>query len=103
MRWPERQAGGNPCQERPHDMREDTTMEITSDTGQLLGMTRLVGLPVKGAYTISEIAAASGVSPTTLRREASRGRLRTFLPPGRERGQLVKPEWFDEWFEEGVR
>lgn len=78
-------------------------MEITSDTGQLLGMIRLIGLPVKGAYTISEIAAASGISPTTLRREASRGRLRTFLPPGRERGQLVKPEWFDEWFEEGVR
>ena len=78
-------------------------MEITGDTGQLLGMVRLVGLPIKGAYTISEIATASGVSPTTLRREASRGRLKTFLPPGRERGQLVKPEWFDEWFARGTR
>jgi len=24
--------------------------------------------------------------------------LQTFLPPGRTRGRLVKPEWFEDWW-----
>ena len=65
-------------------------------------MAREAGLRPKGMYTVREVAEASGVSYRTLCEEASANRLRTFVPQGRERGRLVKPEWFDEWFSGGV-
>lgn len=72
-------------------------------TSELLEMAEIVGLPRKGAYTLREVARASGAAYSTLYEEAVAGRLKTFLPPGRTRGRLVKPEWFDEWWKEGVR
>lgn len=60
------------------------------------------GMPVKNAYRISEVAEASKVSNTTLSEDAKAGRIKTFLPPGRKRGRLVKPEWFEDWWKEGM-
>lgn len=71
-------------------------------TPELLRMARIAGLPAKGAYTLREVARASGTSYTTLYEDAVAGRLQTFLPPGRTRGRLVKPEWFEDWWKEGM-
>ena len=71
-------------------------------TPELLRMARIAGLPAKGAYTLREGARASGTSYTTLYEDAVAGRLQTFLPPGRTRGRLVKPEWFEDWWKEGM-
>lgn len=73
-----------------------------AQVSEFQSMAEDAGLPRKGMYTVREVARVSGVSRTTLQREIEAGRLRTFLPPGRERGRLVKPEWFDEWFSKGV-
>lgn len=64
-------------------------------------MAMAAGLKRKGAYTLPEIATATGISYDALRREANKGAIKTFLPPGRSRGYLVRPEWFDEWWEKG--
>ena len=32
----------------------------------------------------------------------ARGDLKAFMPPGRKRGMLVAPEWFDDWMERGT-
>lgn len=61
------------------------------------------GMPVKFAYSISEVSRASGVASNTLSEDARLGRIQSFLPPGRVRGRLVKAEWFEEWWNEGVR
>lgn len=82
-------------------MRAEALDAIVESTGFAL-MAQEVGLPKKGMYTVREVAEASGVSYRTLCEEASANRLRTFVPLGRERGRLVKPEWFDEWFSAGV-
>lgn len=74
----------------------------SESTPELLRMARIAGLPAKGAYTLREVARASGTSYTTLYEDAAAGRLKTFLPPGRTRGRLVKPEWFEDWWKEGV-
>lgn len=71
-------------------------------TPELLRMACIAGLPAKGAYTLREVARASGTSYTTLYEDAVAGRLQTFLPPGRTRGRLVKPEWFEDWWKEGM-
>ena len=74
----------------------------SESTPELLRMARIAVLPAKGAYTLREVARASGTSYTTLYEDAVAGRLQTFLPPGRTRGRLVKPEWFEEWWKEGM-
>ena len=74
----------------------------SESTPELLRMARIAGLPAKGAYTLREVARASGTSYTTLYEDAVAGRLQTFLPPGRTRGRLVKPVWFEEWWKEGM-
>ena len=66
-------------------------------------MAETAGLPKKGMYTVREVSTATGVAYSTLCGEAANGRLRTFVPPGRSRGRLVRPEWFDEWWTEGAR
>ena len=43
-----------------------------------------------------------GVPCSTVYDEMKSGRLRYHLPPGRKYGQLVKPEWVDEWIEGGT-
>ncbi len=65
-------------------------------------MAKVAGLKPKGAYQLREIEAASGVAYSTISEDAAKGRIKTFLPPGRTRGRLIKPAWFDEWWGEGV-
>lgn len=60
------------------------------------------GLRPKRMYTIAEVARASGVPRSTLAEAAKDGDLKTFMPPGRLRGRLVRPEWFDEWMARGI-
>ncbi len=59
------------------------------------------GLPRKPLYTITEVAHATGVPRTNLAEAARRGDLRTFMPPGRKHGRLVRCDWFDDWFARG--
>lgn len=66
-------------------------------------MAAACGLKVKGMYTMKEVACVTGVPYQTLQEERMRGRLKGFLPEGRTRGWLFKPEWVDEWIEEGTR
>lgn len=60
------------------------------------------GLPAKMAYTVRECSKASGCSVSMLHEAVREGDLKSFTPPGRVRGRLVKPEWFDDWFERGT-
>lgn len=59
------------------------------------------GLPEKIGYTVAEVSRVSGVPRSTLRDAVADGSLESFLPPGRCRGTLVRPEWFDAWWESG--
>ena len=77
-------------------------MEATAEATGFALMAQDAGLQKKAMYTLREVAQASGVAYTTIVEEARDGRLPTFLPPGRTRGRLVKPEWFDAWFAEGA-
>lgn len=78
------QAAGEP--ERPFGLRS---------------MAVAAGLPDKPLYTLAEVAKATGIARSTLDDERRAGRLQAFLPPGKQRGLLVRCEWFDEWFEQG--
>lgn len=60
------------------------------------------GLEKKGMYTMREIAIATGIPYFTVRDERTAGRLKGFLPSGRKQGWYFKPEWVDEWIEEGT-
>lgn len=60
-------------------------------------MAERAGLPDKAAYTLREVSEASRVPYGTLAQCARDGTLKTFLPPGRRRGRLVTPEWFDDY------
>lgn len=64
-------------------------------------MARAAGLREKGMYPLREVSIATGVAVSTLNEEVSAGRLETFLPRGRMRGRLVRPECVDEWIEDG--
>lgn len=64
-------------------------------------LARSAGLPKKRLYTVAEVSKVSGVPKSTLYDAISAGGLRSFTPPGRERGQLVAPEWFDDWMDGG--
>ncbi|MEG2934520.1 MAG: hypothetical protein RR842_13175 [Gordonibacter sp.] len=65
-------------------------------------MAAIAGLKPKGAYQLREIEQASGIAYTTISEDAAAGKIKTFLPPGRKRGRMIKPEWFDEWFGRGI-
>ena len=44
----------------------------------------------------------TGVPYDTLRIECKAGRLRSQLPEGRKVGRMVRPEWVEQWIEEGT-
>ena len=60
------------------------------------------GLPAKLAYTVREVSQVSGIPYSTLQAAVASGALRSFLPPGRTRGRLIKPRWFDAYFNAGT-
>mgnify|MGYP004639312295 CR=1 FL=1 len=61
------------------------------------------GIPAKPLYSLGELADMTGISRTTIYAEAREGHLKTFMPVGKQRGQLVRKEWFDDWFLAGTR
>lgn len=65
-------------------------------------MARELGLPKKLLYSAKEVSKVLGVPCSTVYDEMKSGRLRYHLPPGRKYGQLVKPEWVDEWIAGGT-
>lgn len=66
-------------------------------------MVERAGLKKKAAYSIREASEASGIPYGTLLADARLGTLKTFLPPGRKRGRLVTPEWFDAYWASGIQ
>lgn len=65
-------------------------------------MAAACGLPPKLAYTTKETAGYVGVPYTTLLAEIHAGRLKCFLPNGRERGWVIRPEDVDRWIKDGT-
>lgn len=62
-----------------------------------------LGLPPKLAYTVAEVSQVTGVPVNTIYDEIAARRLHCFLPRGRRRGQLLRPEHVDRWMDEGER
>lgn len=61
------------------------------------------GIPAKPLYSLGELAEMTGIPRTTIYTEARAGKLRTFMPAGKQRGALVRKEWFNDWFSAGMR
>lgn len=59
------------------------------------------GLPERMTYSVSETAAYTGIPYETLLEEIKDGALRAFVRLGRTKGYCIRPEWVDEWLEEG--
>lgn len=66
-------------------------------------MATRAGMVSKPLYTVTEVSKASTIPRRTLWQEIADGRLKSFLPTGSKQGIRIAPEWFDEWFERGVR
>lgn len=60
------------------------------------------GLKRKPYYTVVEVARATGIPESAVRDAKDGGELTYFLPTGRTRGVLFRPEWIDTWMEKGV-
>lgn len=60
------------------------------------------GIRHKLMYTLREASRVTGVPYDTLRIECKAGRLRSQLPEGRKVGRMVRPEWVEQWIEEGT-
>lgn len=65
-------------------------------------MAHELGLPKKLLYSPKEVSRVLGVPYSTVHDEMKAGRLKYHLPPGRKYGQLIKPEWVDEWIVGGT-
>ena len=61
-----------------------------------------LGIRHKLMYTLREVSRATGVAYDTVRLECKAGRMKSHLPEGRKEGRMVRPEWVDEWIEEGT-
>lgn len=71
--------------------------------GVFAGMAEAAGLPAKLGYTAREVAAATGVSYSTVCQCASNGTLESYLPRGMKRGRLMTPAMVDAWLEGGSK
>lgn len=65
-------------------------------------MRKLVAEGCVVMYTLREASRVTGVPYDTLRIECKAGRLRSQLPEGRKVGRMVRPEWVEQWIEEGT-
>lgn len=65
-------------------------------------MAEAAGLKRKPYYTVAEVARSTGIPDGVIRDAKDAGEITYFLPTGRSRGVLFKPEWVDEWLEKGV-
>lgn len=79
----------------------DERFALMAETAPIFArMAQIAGLKPKGAYKIGELSRASGMSYRTMCEAVSSGQIKSKLPPGRVRGKLVEPAWFDAWWEE---
>ena len=76
-------------------------MDAKEGACSLRSMADAAGIPSKRMYSLTEIAYATGIPRSTLAESVRDGDLKAFMPPGRKRGMLVAPEWFDDWMERG--
>lgn len=60
-------------------------------------MAERLGIQPRIAYTLPLLSRITGTPYSTLAAAAHDGRLRSVLPEGRQRGRLVRPEWYEEW------
>lgn len=77
-------------------------MDAKEGACSLRAMADAAGIPSKRMYSLTEIARATGIPRSTLQESVRDGDLKAFMPPGRRRGMLVAPEWFDDWMERGT-
>lgn len=77
-------------------------MDAKEGACSLRSMADAAGIPSKRMYSLTEIARATGIPRSTLAESVRDGDLKAFMPPGRRRGMLVAPEWFDDWMERGT-
>ena len=77
-------------------------MDAKEGACSLRAMADAAGIPSKRMYSLTEIARATGIPRSTLQESVRDGDLKAFMPPGRKRGMLVAPEWFDDWMERGT-
>ncbi len=68
-----------------------------------LAFAQAAGLPPRMAYTVSDTARYTGVSPDTLRDEHDAGRLEFVLPNGVSKGYRVPVDAVDRWMRENTR
>ena len=75
--------------------------EKEPERGVFAGMAEAAGLPVKLGYTAREVAAATGMSYSTVCQCAADGTLESYLPRGMKRGRLMTPAMVDDWLRGG--
>lgn len=61
-----------------------------------------MGLPKKLLYSVNDVCTVLGLSPQTMWDEIKAERITVFIPSGRKRGMLLRPEWVDQWIKEGT-
>lgn len=64
-------------------------------------MAERLGIRPRLLYPVKTVAIVLGIPPSSIQDEIRAGRMRSFLPEGRKQGKLIRPEWVDQWIEEG--
>lgn len=75
---------------------DDTTATTFAEMAERKGIEQSL------LYQVKTVAKVLGVKTSTIYDEMDAGRMRYHLPPGRRQGRMVRPEWVDEWIEEGT-
>lgn len=65
-------------------------------------MVERLGMKPRLLYPAKVVANVLGVPGTTVIEEMAAGRMKYHLPQGRKQGRMIRPEWVDEWLEEGT-
>lgn len=66
-------------------------------------MARDAGLPRKPLYKLREVAEATGIPESTVRKAVAMGDMPVYMPPWKSRGMLVGVEQVDRWMKEMMR
>lgn len=92
-------VGGNPATAQTNDLQEVGTHDTPPSFSQML---ERLGIRPRIFYPVKTVAAVLGVPASTIVDEIHAGRMRYHLPQGRKQGRMIRPEWVDEWIEEGT-
>lgn len=77
-------------------------MDSTRTPATFAEMAEELGIRRRLMYPVSIVARVVGVPASTIWDEMAAGRMRYVLPEGRSKGKMVRPEWVDQWIEEGT-